>query len=231
MSHKNHSTYSNGNCIHKYSCRYILQGLLGDLDLHELYSLTLPSNNFELETKLWNTYKYCHLQTSELNEGVYEQQLEFANKELIYPTRKVLNKRITLNYGDVLDTCSTSLLNFIWLDFCGYLTETLFNRLEEFFKSNDLRRRGVFAITLLSARENVNAQAFFRKLQKDKLGTSFIDLQNFRNVQFPKILGKLLSEVYTNYKFRLSCNYSYKPTSGGNTMTMYAFNWEREDFS
>lgn len=213
------NNYRNGDCIHKKSCRYILLGLLDDLKLRRVKSLTLPSTNFYLESKLVEKYRFHHVSTCEINPKIYDEQvkmLSYSELEDYYMYNR-----------DVFEIKGRENLNFIWLDLCGYLTADLYMKLFLFIANNTFAKEGIFAITLLSARENSNAKGFFKQLQYNTLGTKMRTLKNFRSVQFPKILKHDL-ELSTNMSFELVSNYSYSPTSGAGLMTMYAFKWTRE---
>jgi hypothetical protein len=219
---KYRNNYNNDDCIHKRSCRYILQGLLRESKVYILNSLTLPAENFVLENKLLDEYPVGNYYICEINKKIYNNQIG-----VLKPRYNTAQNIIHIN-GDVLNLQIDSRLNFIWLDLCGFLTESLFENIKRFLSNNTFNIKGVFAITLLSARENTIAQKFFNKLQKEYLGTNLQSLQNFRNIKLPIILGKILKERFPEYSFELSCNYSYKPSSGGAMMKMYAFSWRRE---
>lgn len=223
---RTHNNYRNGDCIHKRSCRYILEGLVEELELRQLYSLTLPSTNFELEKRLWKKYEYSFMQMCEINTEVFDLQKSIVQKEFVESNSNPWDKMIAHCKGDICTMQNSTPFNFIWMDFCGYFTESLYNKLKIFLKKNELRSRGVFAITLQAGRENKGTQKDLRELQQRTLGTYMQTLQNFRSIQLPKIFVKLLSEVFPIFKFELTAKYSYKPTSGGCNMTMYAFSWE-----
>jgi hypothetical protein len=223
---KTHTNYNNGDCFHKRSCRYILQGLLEEQQIREIHSLTLPNLCFDVEHKLWNKYDHAHLNTCEINNQIFAQQVDYVNDQS-FPGSNPIDKRITLHESNVFDLILDAPLNFIWLDLCGYLTSSLFKDLTRFLSNTDCRDRGVFSITLLTSRQNRLAQEFYSHLQKKYLGTYLTDLSNFRSVQFPKIL-KLVLEEHTRLDFSLAAKYTYKPTSGGGLMTMYSYTWTRK---
>jgi hypothetical protein len=208
--------YCNGSCIQKSSCRYILEGLLQDLDLEYLNGITLPARDFTLEQSLHSLYKEdLKLHCCEINKNVFKKQQQFI---------KDWSARIQMYNQDVLDLRVDDELNFVWLDLCGYLTESTLNKLVKFSRNLRQDSEGIFAITLLSSRQGSSTVKFYRDLQKEVLGTYFTTLQNFRNKKLPVILENILTEN-TECKYELKANYTYKPTSGGGVMSMYAYSW------
>jgi hypothetical protein len=220
---KTHSNYNNGGCIHKRSCRYILEGLITDRRiLSPLNALTLPALEFEIEQKLLRDNKYCTLNMCEINPEVYKKQKKhklLTNQSSTYTTQSIHHYN-----HDVFELSGVLDLNFVWLDLCSYLTESLFTKLINFLSGTTFLPYGVFAITLMSSRECKDAKKFYSRLQRQYLGTNLATLQNFKQVQLPKILEKVLDE-HTRRKHTLQANYTYRPSSGGGIMTMYAYSW------
>lgn len=208
--------YRNDNCIHKRSCRFILESLIDEVHVDELYSLTLPATNFELENRLMRKYN-GQFNFVEINKKVYDIQRDLLDSES-------MSYDIIHHNDNALNIVAENPLNFIWLDFCGYLTAKMFNSLVEFMQNNPLQTRGIFAITLLSGRQNKETQKFYRDIHRNFLDSYMSTLQNFKSVKLPKIFKILLEQIHP-YEFELVANYSYKPTSGGGIMTMYAFKW------
>lgn len=220
ISQKTEFNYKNDSCIHKISCRYIIQGIIQDINPRTITSLTLPALSFGLEDWILKQYKAnIRLYTAEVNRSVYEKQVE-----------RIVKKRQCYNYwmanGNVFDSQVAKKLNLIWLDLCGYFTEDTLSGIEKLLSNNNLDNEGVFAITLMSCRQSCKAKNFYSKLQKRYLNTYFTTIQNFTSVQLPRILAQILKER-TGKDVEIASNYSYSPTSSNGTgkMSMYAFKW------
>lgn len=213
------NNYRNEGCIHKVCCHYIIDGIVRDLRLSSICSLTLPSFNFNFERKLSRTNSIHRMDTAEINKSVYNSVIEGG----------LVPRFIITNYynQDILKIRNNTNYNVIWFDFCSMLSKDMIEKLILFFSENRLNSTGVFAITIQGAREQSEKQKYFAQLTKQYTGKYMTTLKNFRNVQLPKILQSILQQS-TGLHFKLNANYEYKPGSGGAMMHIYAFTWSTE---
>jgi hypothetical protein len=223
---KNRDTYRNGDCMHKRSSRFILQGLLQSMFSRGsgLVTLTMPALSFQLEQFLLNDY-YGHQDWVEINSDIYKKQKRIVK---YYQDRDGMKTARTIN-ENVFDVKLDYPLHFVWLDLCSILTPIVLGGIANFAQNNTFNsaaggHSALFAVTLRTCRELPSHQRFYRKLYKQYWNTPYKGLTHFRNNVMPLVLEKVLAEA-TESKIELVAQHTYSPSSstGASYMTMFAF--------
>ncbi|HEY1021277.1 MAG TPA: hypothetical protein VGE06_03140, partial [Flavisolibacter sp.] len=82
---KNRDVYQNGDCIHKRSSRFILQGLISEqFEGRPVEILTLPAESFALEAWIQNTHGCSNATFVEVNREVYDRQKQQMKKHHVH---------------------------------------------------------------------------------------------------------------------------------------------------
>lgn len=209
------SNYKDSDCINKKATRILFLEDLKSLNLKQIRYVGLPGQVFVIEKKICKLDREVHLFLAENDIEVYNKNIE----DLPFEDRNVYYR-----FGNITSFKIPFEINAVWLDFFSYFNESLFNNLKVFLERNQFERRGLFAITISTRRENAKAQKFAKELVKIYLNEAYKDLSHFREKQLVKILAILLKNAIGDVKVKLSIENRYLGY-GSTPMQYYAFTW------